>query len=124
MKYRAGNKVIFKKPLMGMVSDGGFVIKEVFIPGDIRTIIETDEKYYIVEQYVGDDVEKIKVKHRDLETVAEVYGSSCEAELAELRDENEKLKKVNKYLDRQLRIARKSFYEAKHKLDTIKKLVD
>ena len=124
MKYRVGDKVIFKKPLMGMVSDGGFVIKEIFIPGDIRTIIETDEKHYIVEQYVGDDVEKIKVKHKDLETVAEVYGSSCEAELAELRDENEKLKKVNKYLDQQLRIARKSFYEAKHKLNTIKKLVD
>ena len=87
MKYRTGDLIIFKKPLMGMVSDGGFILKEIFSVGDIRRIIETDEKYYIVGQYVGVDVEKIKVKHKDLETVAEVYGSSCEAELADLRDE-------------------------------------
>ena len=69
MKYKVGDEVIFNSPLRGVVSDDGFIVKEVFIKNDVRRITDTDDKYYFVDNFGS----TIKVKHEVLEYVADIY---------------------------------------------------
>ncbi|SFA76117.1 DUF3310 domain-containing protein [Selenomonas ruminantium] len=75
LKYKVGDMVIFIKPLMGMVSDGGFILKEVFAKNDVRRITDDDDKYYFVDDFGS----TIKVKHKDLECVTDIYTAEGEA---------------------------------------------
>ena len=98
MRYKVGDVVLFTKPLMGVVNDGGVIIKEIYKKGDIREIAEGAGKCYCVINRM-DDTEKIMVKHQDLENVTVLYGTTEEFELREV---NEKLEKMNACLMKQV----------------------
>ena len=68
MKYKVGDKVLFIQPLMGMTRDDGIIVREVFAKDDEREIVDMDEEYYIVKN----QGEKIRVKHKDLDSVTEI----------------------------------------------------
>jgi hypothetical protein len=69
MKYKIGDKIIFKEPLMGVECKDGTIVKEVFGKNDITKITNVDYKCYCVDNFGS----TIKVKHKDLECVTEIY---------------------------------------------------
>lgn len=69
MKYKIGDKIIFKEPLMGVECKEGTIVKEVFGKNDITKITNVDYKCYCVDNFGS----TIKVKHKDLECVTEIY---------------------------------------------------
>lgn len=73
MKYKVGDWVIFKEPLMGMESNGGFILKEVFGKDVVRRIISIDKKFYFIDNYGGNIV---RVKYKDLEGVTNIFRAS------------------------------------------------
>lgn len=73
MKYKVGDWVVFKEPLMGMESNEGFILKEVFGKDTVRRIISIDEKFYVVDNYGG---QTVKVKHKDLEGVTNIFSKA------------------------------------------------
>ena len=80
MIYKVGDLVLFQKPLMGIQSDDGFIMKEVFTKCDVRRIIDVDEKNYFVDNFGG----TVKVKHKDLECVTLIYSEAVEGEANEI----------------------------------------
>ena len=70
MKYKVGDWVVFKEPLMGIESNDGFILKQVFGKDTVRRIISTDEKNYGVDNYGG---QTVKVEHKDLEGVTNIF---------------------------------------------------
>jgi hypothetical protein len=82
MKYKVGDLVIFKEPLMGIESNDGFIMKEVFSKYDVRRIIDIDEKNYFVDNFGDGDT--VKVKHEDLECVTRIYSEAVEGEANEI----------------------------------------
>lgn len=70
MKYKVGDWVVFKEPLMGMESNDGFILKQVFGKDTVRRITSIDEKIYGVDNYGG---QTVKVKHKDLERVTNIF---------------------------------------------------
>lgn len=79
MKYKVGDWVIFEKPLMGITSNDGFILKEVFSKYEVRRINSIDEKNYFVDNFGGE----VKVKHKDLESVTRIYYEAVEGEANE-----------------------------------------
>lgn len=73
MKYKVGDWVVFKEPLMGMESNDGFILKEVFGKDIVRRIIDIDEKFYVVGNYGG---HAVRVKHKDLEGVTNIFNKA------------------------------------------------
>jgi len=73
MKYKVGDWVVFKEPLMGIENNDGFILKEVFGKDVVRRIISIDEKFYVVDNYGGNTV---KVKHNDLEGVTNIFNKA------------------------------------------------
>jgi hypothetical protein len=82
MKYKVGDLVLFQNPLMGIQSDDGLIMKEVFTKYDVRRIIDVDEKNYFVDNFGDGDT--VKVKHEDLECVTQIYSEAVEGEANEI----------------------------------------
>lgn len=80
MKYKVGDWVVFKEPLMGMEFNEGFILKEVFGKYEVRRINSIDEKNYFVDNCGGE----VKVKHEDLECVTRIYSEAVEGEANEI----------------------------------------
>lgn len=73
MKYKVGDWVVFKEPLMRIESNDGFILKEVFGKDIVRRIISIDEKNYFIDNYGG---QTVRVKHKDLEGVTNIFNKA------------------------------------------------